>query len=569
MASSVLDVENAPIRVQSTKTKTKTKSGGSRVRKSSSAAAAAPMTALRLSSKQLKQVTDNLATAARNRIIIKNKSACRRVQAAESKCETTTVRDYEPPFDVSPTGSNSKLGYSSSSSPSTCCSSSSSLKSTDTFTQRNGDRIHAIWESLDRLKPRLDKLADQIPFVLGNAAELVTATPETATPETAIPENIVNSEVVVGGTTLTNESAASPRLNLNLNLNETVGQCCNTLPGGIDGEDQSLIYKEGVKEEVEEGQHLPAATKEHSFVKPLSSPEVQYLPMAEEHYCAKSQNLHEATTALEPISPLRLQSAINDEPEIENHHCITPARGVGSSIIAVLNDDENVKKNHIHRSEVEVEEAQIYKVQDQVENDEYFADKDKQMVDTTWAAKQHNLQQDMPHENSSSADSVEAKEDPVSNVDRASDENNNNNNNSFVSADDSFFSDHQHKSTPSYPNLHEIRSSATVCSELQFTTPEARVYDTVSIENICNRFSSFPTLIEGRESHSGHITRHQQFMHTAAARSHTSQPCLCSTVACQELNTNKVPWYEPRLRQGRYYFQLDADLKLRYSIDIK
>ncbi len=576
VASSVLDVENVPARAQSS---TKSKSGGSRVTKSSSASAAAPMTALRLSSKQLKQVTDNLATAARNRITIKNKSACRHVQAAESKCETTTVRDHEPSLDVTPTGSNSKLGYSSSSSPSTCCSSSSLLKSTDTFTQRNGDRIHAIWESLDRLKPRLDKLADQIPFVLSNVADLVIATPETATPETAtpetitpktaIPENIVNSEVVVGGATLRTESAASPHLNLNLNLNlsETVNQCCNTLPGGIDGENQSLIYKEGVKE-VEVGQHLPTSTEEHSFIKPLSSPEVQYLPMAKEHYCAKSQNSHEAMMALEPISPVRLQSAINDEPEIKNHHCIIPVRGVGSSITTVPNNDENVKKKHIHRSEVEVEEAQIHKVQDQVENDECFADKDKQMVDTTWAAKQHNLQQDMPHENSSSADSVEAKKDPVSNADRASDENNNNNN-SFVSADDSFFSGRQHKSTPSYPNLHEIRSPATVCSELQFTTPEARVYDAVPIGNVCNRFSSFPTLIEGCKSHNCHITRHQQFMYTAAARSRTSQPCLCSTVACQELNTNKVPWYEPRLRQGCSYFQLGADLKLRYGIDIK
>ncbi len=117
-------------------------------------------------------------------------------------------------------------------------------------------------------------------------------------------------------------------------------------------------------------------------------------------------------------------------------------------------------------------------------------------MDTAWAVKQHNLQQDMPHENSSFVDSVEAKEDPVSNTDRASDENNNNDN-SFVSADDSFFSGHQHKSTPSYPNLHEMRSSVTVCSELQFTTPEARVYDAVPIGNVCNRFSSLPTLVEG------------------------------------------------------------------------
>ncbi len=626
-SSSIIDMENASERAQIASS-TKTKLGGLlRVPKSSSVSASEPMTALRLSSKQLKQVTDNLTTAARNRSMIKSQNnTYQRVKTpavdSTATCdESTTVRDYD--------GSNSKLvGYSSPLLPSStsCSSSSSSLEeSTDSFTQRNSKRMNAIWESLDKLKPRLEKLADQIPLVLGGNNNVTDFVIAAATP----PENniVMNSrEIVVGecttttATSRTTESieASSPHLNLNLNLNETENCCGNTitLPAGIIAveEDQSLFCEEGggggVNEVVVVGQqqhHLPASSEEegeeHPFVKPMSSspPEVQqqYLPMAKEpDDGAKSQNSHgmmKTTMALEPISPLSLKSSpINDESDIEKHHnhhmmTTTPELGMASSIITAHNnnDNESGKKNYTTHPSAQVgvaEKVEFRAAQDQVEQDDDCFDKDnnKQMVvdnNTTRAAKQKSAQLDeMPHKNSSSVDAVEINQDPVSDGDSAtSDENTNNKGGSFVMTDnDSFLSGdgHQHKSTttPSYPNLHHVVRSpaAGVCTELEFTTPEARAYDAIPIGNVYSRFSSSPTLIEGcSKCHNNNrqFMRHQQFIHTAAAaKNHTTsqqKPCLCSNVASQELASNKPLWYEPCFQNGHHDFQLDANLKLR------
>ncbi len=236
----------------------------------------APKAVLRLSlEQQSKRVAkDGLAPSmTSNMIVSKEKSTCP-MQADGPTCETVTDDDdYELSLDVSPTCS--KLGDCSSFS---LCSSYTAASS-ETFTQRNNTddgRLHAIWESLDRLKPRLDKLADRIPFVLGNVAELVAH------------ENIVNDSEVVP---LKNDTVPT------LNLNETVDQCCNT-PPGIDG-DQTDISK-GLEEDQ---QRLPAA-EERSHVKPPSPHEAQYLPTADKQQCTKFQSSSEA--AVEPISPLHL-----------------------------------------------------------------------------------------------------------------------------------------------------------------------------------------------------------------------------------------------------------------------
>ncbi len=312
-------------------------------------------------SEQLKRVDDHY--------LAPNTSNRTPVQAVEPlKCEP--VRDNAPPLDVSTT--SSKPGYFS---PSSC----SSNTSNESFTRRRDaeDRMHAIWESLDKLKPRLDKLADRIPYVLGNVAELVSVTTH---------KTDVNSSEVTG--TLNNEvapAAAAPQLN----LNETVDQCRNKLHD-IDGDEASSIYKGA-----EEGQNFPS-TEEHSWMKPLSSPKV-----------------------VEPISPLNLKSVVNET--VAESHCSSPGMGSVTNLI-----DEN-GNNHIYSEAAQVKKQQTYDV---VQNGECCAG--KQMDTATWAAK-HNLEdvsRQYDHAQgvfsvSVTTDSVDAK-DPINIVDGgASDEKSN------------------------------------------------------------------------------------------------------------------------------------------------